>query len=48
MIKDLHNRGEKNVLVKKARATIDPDVLNNYNTFEGMHPYIEGYCNVYA
>jgi hypothetical protein len=48
MIKDLCNRGEKNVLVKKARATIDPDVLRNYNTVEVMHPYIERYCNVYA
>jgi hypothetical protein len=38
MIKDLRNCSEKNVLVKKARATIDPDVLKNYNTDEVMHP----------
>jgi hypothetical protein len=48
MIKDLHNRCEKNVLVKKARASTNPDVLKNYNTVEVMHPYIERYCNVYA
>ncbi len=48
MIKDLRNRGKKNVLVKKARATIDPDILKNYNTVEVMRPYIERYCNVYA
>ncbi len=48
MIKDLRNRGEKNALVKKARATIDPDVLANYNAVEIMHPYIERYCDVYT
>ncbi len=39
---------KKIVLVKKARATINPDVLKNYNTVEVMHPYIERYCNVYT
>jgi hypothetical protein len=48
MLKDLCNRGEKHVLVKKARATINPDVLKTYNTVEVMHPYIERYCTVYA
>jgi hypothetical protein len=48
MNKDLRNHGENNVLVKKTRATIDPDVLKNYNTVEVMHPYIERCCNVYA
>ncbi len=38
----------KKILVKKDRATIDPDVLKNYNTVEVMHPFIEKYCNVYA
>ena len=38
----------KNVLVKKDRATINPDVLKNYNTVEVMHPCIEKYCDVYA
>jgi hypothetical protein len=48
MIKYLCNHGEKNVLVKKSRATIDPNMLANYSTVEIMHPYIERYCDVYA
>jgi hypothetical protein len=48
MIKDLRIHGEKNVLVKKPRAAIDPVVLAKYITVEIMHPYIERYCDIYS
>ncbi len=48
IIKDLCIRSEKNVLVKKPKAAIDPVVLAKYSTVEIMHPYIERYCDVYS
>jgi hypothetical protein len=48
MIKDLRIHGEKNVLVKKTRAAIDPVLLAKYSTVEIMYPYIERYCDVYS
>ncbi len=48
IIKDLCIHSDKNVLVKKPRAAIDPVVLAKYSTVEIMHLYIERYCDVYS
>ena len=49
--KDLCNRGEKTVLVKKSTATsedISPEMLDNYTKVELMDPSVETYCKLYT
>jgi hypothetical protein len=40
---DLHKHGDKNILVKKEGAQIDPEVESNYVRVEMMHPSIAKY-----
>ena len=46
--KDLRNRGEKSVLVKKAGVTACPSKERNYSKVEVMDPLVEKYCSLYT
>ena len=46
--KDLRNRGDKTVLVKKSGVDVSLDVANNYTKVEVMDPAVEKYCDLYA
>ncbi len=46
--KDLRNRGEKTVLIKKSEASVSPDVARNYTRVEEMHSDVELYCDLYV
>ena len=46
--KDLRNRGDKTVLVKKSDVDVSPDVVKNYTKVEPMEPCVERYCELYS
>ena len=45
---DLHNCGQKTILVKKPSAVISDEVQRNYQSIIDMDPTIEIYCDLYA
>ena len=47
-MKDLRNRGEKTVLVKKSDVVVDTDEAKNYTNVECMEPCVDKYCNLYT
>ncbi len=46
--KDLRDRGEKTVLLKKSGVTVSPDTAKNYTAVEEMDPLVEKYCKLYT
>lgn len=46
--KDLRNRGEKTVLLKKSTASVAPETARDYTKVELMDPLVEKYCTIYA
>ena len=46
--KDLRNRGDRTVLVKKSGVNVPADMSKNYTRVELMDPSVERYCKVYA
>ena len=46
--KDLRNRGERTVLVKRSDVVVDPDVAKNYTKVETMEPCVQQYCELYT
>lgn len=47
-MKDLRNRGDKTVLVKKSGVEVSPDVAKNYTKVEAIDPVVEKYCDLYS
>jgi len=46
--KDLRDRGDKTVLLKKSGVTVPDEVSKNYTKVETMDPLVEHYCELYT
>jgi len=47
-VKDLRNRGDKTILVKKSGVEVNAETAKNYDKVKLMDPMVETYCNLYV
>lgn len=46
--KDLRDRGDKTVLLRKSGVDVSEDEAKNYSSVEDMEPLVEQYCELYT